>query len=381
MDQTVLNFIGAIEGKPLHTSACVCHACYKQASRNVGEENYYPRWKPKVSVLKECGVSNCTDVVYRHTTIATLDQVERVLQVNVSCKETESTPLCKTHYMSVYSSLHAPRLCDSCKSKPKRGEQHYRHCPSPDIINSFLSVVGNEVPMNKLQATSIICLNCYKLFNSVRARYHHTKAVIEEISTAAEINLTAQITTLLTQIDNIKSKETITEEEYFEMTCCYIIQDIATALSRNEAMLLPVIYRKFCELAHKEAATYHQNPIETPSIIWFISKLHHYLGEDVVMECKHRKFGTLLYHKNCDLVSALSRALGQQKVVRHEYPIPPTPVPEHNPTPTEKQIEAVALHMNTKLHEQSKVIAREFTEPECYEKMSILTIMKNMTYY
>ena len=36
-----------------------------------------------------------------------------------------------------------------------------------------------------------------------------------------------------------------------------------------------------------------------------------YLDYAYVMICKHDKYGTLLYHKQCDLVKALSATLGK----------------------------------------------------------------------
>lgn len=47
MDQAVYNLVCAVEECTLSTTTCVCHACYKQAARNVGKENYKVRWRPK----------------------------------------------------------------------------------------------------------------------------------------------------------------------------------------------------------------------------------------------------------------------------------------------------------------------------------------------
>ena len=162
MDQMVYNLICGVEGNPLSNTACMCHACYKQASRNVGEENYHPRWKPKESVKEECAVLRCTEVVHRRTNIASTTHMEQILESKISSSKHEDILLCQTHYMSVYTSLHAPHPCDSCKCKPKRGEQHARHCPSPDIINSYLHVMGNELSTSTLHLSSIICHHCYR---------------------------------------------------------------------------------------------------------------------------------------------------------------------------------------------------------------------------
>ena len=34
---------------------CICHACYKQASTNVNNPTFQPRWKPKQALPKQGG--------------------------------------------------------------------------------------------------------------------------------------------------------------------------------------------------------------------------------------------------------------------------------------------------------------------------------------
>lgn len=130
MDQNVYQFICNIE-LVLDKDACICHACYKQATRNVGNNSYHPRWRLKTSKSKtHCGVEKCSQDVYRNTKIASPTQIETILQEKLSAflvTDTVNTPLCQMHYNKVYSYLHAPVECDSCKSKSKRREQYSRH--------------------------------------------------------------------------------------------------------------------------------------------------------------------------------------------------------------------------------------------------------------
>ena len=379
MDQKVYNFISEIEDQTLSTTACICHACYKQASRNVGNENYHPRWKPKTHVNAYCGVTNCILEVHRHTNMATLADMEKILGTKISKGGDDSVPLCQKHYMTVYAALHAPHPCHSCNSKPRRGEEYFRHCPSPDIINSYLKNMSSE--SCTLVESSIICNRCYQFFNSIITHFHHTKSIIQEIHSTAGIDLETVMATISSQIDTINSKANISREEYYDLIFCYTAQNIAKKLTRNEAMLLPTIYRSFFESAALKTSCYPYLNLTTsdiPSTLWFISRLHHYLGEDIVMECKHKRIGTMIYHKNCDLSSALSHALGQQKTANKHEPDSTTIVNtvEHN-VPTKQDIETVALYLNTKLHEQSRKLVQEFREPENYTKMSISNILKN----
>ena len=103
-------------------------------------------------------------------------------------------------------------------------------------------------------------------------------------------------------------------DNLFELSFCRTAKNIVTALSRHEAMLLPVAYRQFSQLVHLTS----EHNCELPSMRWFVSRIHHYFGDTIVLECKHRRFGTIIYHKNCDIVRALSFALGQQQWVRED---------------------------------------------------------------
>ena len=56
---------------------CICHACYKQASTNVINPTFQPRWKPKQALPKAiCSVDTCDETVYRNTNMASREQIE-----------------------------------------------------------------------------------------------------------------------------------------------------------------------------------------------------------------------------------------------------------------------------------------------------------------
>ena len=102
MDQSVYEFIYDIEKGSIGKDVCICHACYKQAARNVGNNSYHPRWRPKITIAKDhCGVEKCNQEVYRHTSITSPTQIQTILQENVSTfsiTNTVTTPLCQAHY-------------------------------------------------------------------------------------------------------------------------------------------------------------------------------------------------------------------------------------------------------------------------------------------
>ncbi len=56
--------------------ACICHACYKQASRNKNNPNFHPRWEEKPPTTVICGILTCTKGDYRHSNIASRQEIE-----------------------------------------------------------------------------------------------------------------------------------------------------------------------------------------------------------------------------------------------------------------------------------------------------------------
>ena len=52
-----------------------------------------------------------------------------------------------------------------------------RHCPSPDLINEYLSAISNEP--STLTSVSTICLSCYK--SAKETCRHETDLVVEDL--------------------------------------------------------------------------------------------------------------------------------------------------------------------------------------------------------
>ena len=96
-------------------------------------------------------------------------------------------------------------------------------------------------------------------------------------------------------------------------------------MATNQVLLLPDLYRKFKDALSSESNSYPQLLVitdEFPSTQWFISRLNHYFGDSIVFECRHRHTGTLVFHKNCDLIMALSSVLGQKRIAEKKAQCP-----------------------------------------------------------
>ena len=192
-----------------------------------------------------CGILNCSEEVY----IATPSSIEDILGkklVAFSVAHNTSTPLCQEHYMCVYTSLQSLPNCECCNSKCS--EQYSRHCPSPDIINPYLNQVTNEA--SHLTKSSIVCNLCYQFFSRIiNQRQQH--------SDTGTIGMAEVQANLVKQIDTIKRKDgEITLTDYTELIFCQSAQQLAKSMVKNEATLLPVIYKAFCESAMEKVGLY-----------------------------------------------------------------------------------------------------------------------------
>ena len=166
MDSELQAFINTIRDSTSVASECICYACVKQIARNRTNPAFKPRWLPK-AVDKRCCVSLCKNT-WRTNTTTPIDQLEEILcekVVAMSVNESATTVgLCKEHYNIMYSKWRITQKCTSCGANGKRGEKFNRHCPAPDVISLHLNSIIDE---QKSLTTDIVCLPCYKYFQSV----------------------------------------------------------------------------------------------------------------------------------------------------------------------------------------------------------------------
>ena len=293
------------ENTIINRNACICLACVKQIKRNAACNNtsFHPRWRPKPTMKTPiCTVENCTKTVYRNTNLAATDEVELLLGQRVTAQpEGElSLGLCQEHYQKLYAQLHPPVVCDSCGARAKMGEEFTRHCPAPESINSHMESVISE-PCH-LSHASIICYTCYKYFNGVLKEQQEVEVL--NIEKAIE-----RISGKMRSVHSLKQPG-----EYYELVLCKAALKLAEAMKNDEVVLLPAIYREFRDEV-KKGLTQMPHLVSLsrsiPGTRWVLTRLYHYFGKSLQVQCKHRKYGSLLFHQNCDLVKAISTALGK----------------------------------------------------------------------
>ena len=129
---------------------CLCLPCVKQIQRNYNKTKYIPRWLPKAECEKRCSIESCKALVESTTSQMTVNELEDIYHERVctftmsACATKQSIGLCKKHYNKMYSILNQKTPCNSCGAQPRKGkgEVFSRHCPSPDLINEYLSAIS-----------------------------------------------------------------------------------------------------------------------------------------------------------------------------------------------------------------------------------------------
>ena len=113
----------------------------------------------------------------------------------------------------------------------------------------------------------------------------------------------------------------IEKEDFYELMMCLCAKTLGSKMKADEAMLLPTLYHTFIELVSSEAPNFPsiQPMVENsiPGKRWVLSKLNSYFGYMLTVTCKVDCYGTLLFHKNCDLLKALSAALANDTRKSH----------------------------------------------------------------
>ena len=312
-------FLCELEGESIEKTACICYACDKQIQRNMKNENFMPRWRErKNEVVKRCGIANCKGEASKVTQMTTKDKIEHTLNNKVVLFTTDGAvvhvPLCQMHYNNVYTHIHTPTTCDSCGGKARKGEKINRHCPNPEIVNSALNTVSTDT--SSLTKDSIICNACYQHF---KVMFRNTLEGRDMVPRMSAQEKDQGIDSILKQLDAVQvsvytRRESVTMGEYLEYIVCLIGKFVAGKMKNDEAILLPNLYRDFMHELQAHKAYFPQVnacEIDTPSCRWFLSHLHGYFENVLEVQCRHKHYGTLLYHKHCDLIHALSLALGR----------------------------------------------------------------------
>ncbi len=360
-------------------TACICLPCAKQLKRLVTNPTLRPRWFPKATKLpQKCGAEKCTNMVHKSTNLVSVDELERLLGVRVVAFDAglgqPSVGLCQSHYQKMFFQVHQRRPCESCGVKPRKGEQFTRHCPSPQAINHYLNHITTE--SSTLNKSSLICYACYKHFNCILREIQSTEEPVLENTD----NIDSAAANIAAEMERIQSLSPMAAREYFDLIMCEIAMKVFHAMRSHEALLLPVVHRDFVHRVRERWTQHFEGEggvpeDEIPSTRWLLAQLHFFLGDLLQVKCKHRRYGSVLFYRDCDLIKALSTALGKSQD-HQKSPQPVSSIPEPS---LDRQVDSVASYLNEKVHTQAKALVSEFQgSPSKYTTLNLAAFQQSL---
>ena len=344
-----------VQNLPL--DALVCDACTKFVKRNIGKADVVPRWLPKErKPSQSCMVSNCKQNALSTTSITTYSIASQYLELD-ECSRVDTTDkslaLCNAHYQKLYRELEFPAPCATCGVHTRYGKNHVRRCPDPAIITSYLQTITGF--SGTLTTDSRVCKACYE-FHSQILRHHHENPSLESVKS----NLQVSISTF-----ESCDKQAVTEEQYLDWLVQKVALTLARLLEKDEAVLLPELHTKFCHMLKSNASHFSISIVDNPpTTTWLLSSISIHFQSTLGVVCKHRKYGTLLYKRDGDLLKALSKALGNATGIAREAAAQLGLSAEKSDknTDSEDDLEKACLALNKKVHSQAKLMIQTYND-------------------
>ena len=344
---------------------CICYRCCLYVARTKDSDSFRPSWR-KGSEQRNCCVQGCKKPWRSNTTTTELETLEEILQEKVISMHVDgaitSIGLCKDHYNKMYSKVHAyePDICASCNTRSRRGEKFNRHCPEPDVINNYINCISSE--QLQLTADSILCYPCYKYFIQITKNKSSQK----------------QVDTIESCIRNLEgtiaSLEVCDTDDYLELTMCKVTKQLAEELKKNEAVLLSTVYRDYTSELKSNISTHPKAHLtdDLPSRRWVLSRLHTHFGDAIEVHCRHKRYGSIIFARGCDLVHAVSSVLGKLHHQHISEPGEAVQVPTVNSECMEEKVNIVANHLNKLIHDQSKQLIDTYKDkPDMYPMFNL----------
>ena len=186
--------------------------------------------------------------------------------------------------------------CQTCCAVLRK--QNARPCPDPETIQTYLEeTTGYEGTLNDGDK---LCFTCYK-------SHLHILKHSQRKSTDADLDEVIKVTKRnMIHVSDVKSADDAINRA-MHMTVVHV----AEALVRQEGLLLPDVYNYFLE--EMNACAIVDTSSENKQVLtarWVLSNLTSSLQHHLSYVCKVRKYGTLLYRTNGDVLVALTTHIG-----------------------------------------------------------------------
>ena len=294
----------------------------------------------------ECAVTECESTIGIHyTTKMSVDDIRLTIQ---SKGETlpdvvpRLTPLCNTHYHMAYKTLTTTQAnCKTCGCSLRRSPR--KTCPDPELVlRQLRENTGYE---STLTADDAICYRCY------RSHLHIVKQQ-RTVSTLLDLQeLASDLAQSMPTANDLPTIDSVVEWALNEVTL-----HVAKEFLHHRVLLLKSAHDLFCQtlkgtcdlvkVEHSEA-TVTQRAL--------LSHLTNTLQHHIRYNCKVKKYGTLLYRVEDDIVPFLTRILWKQILEQTSWHDSST----NDKTEPETECMEAIEHLNNKVHEQTRRFIKE----------------------
>ena len=294
----------------LSGNSCICYTFFKRCERN----KTYLLKKCITKSHKRCDIQSCKHHWHSNSHRTSVTDIEHILEERIRGFQVDEDStiigLCRDHYNKLYTMSRATPVCASCGTKQKGSTIINRRCPESDTINSYLQEIS--AGDHKVTSDDYICLTCYKYFRDILTKTQ--QAQVHPIQKRIDHHSLAKVKSCIATQINTNGQQNLNLNEYFELSACFTAQHIADYLENDQVMLFPDIYNGFKERVSTKSLTY--TCIDTvqdkdmPSKRWLLARLHNFFDNMLMVECRHRRHGSLVYLEGCDHLTVISSLLG-----------------------------------------------------------------------
>ena len=292
-------------------NAVVCQPCRRDVTRVLANTSYVPRWRKgrEPTSARACCVMDCTDNVFASLHKAS-EQVQSAFEAGElrSCEREipVPTPLCKHHYHRVYKYIAPTQThCVTCGISLKHSKS--KVCPKPAVIEQFLK--ENTDFEYHIRDQDRVCYVCYR-------SHLITLQQSDNLLFSSDEDLQELIATLSDQVPLTGTVKVTTIQEATEAAMKRVVITVGKGLLDRNVFLLPSIHDLFCIYTSEILEIYHLkgDPAKLVTSRSVLSHLKVSLQNHIAYSCKTRKYGTLLYRPQTDLLTALAQTYAMLKL-------------------------------------------------------------------
>ncbi len=280
----------------------ICRPCRDDISRLLRNPEHQPRWKKQGNT--SCCLPGCSEPVFAHSRVASGDQLHSIAHT-IGCSPLSvqnipiPAPLCKVHYHLIYNVLQPTQInCPTCGLDLRKST--VRSCPDPQRFQQYLA--ENTGFEGELTEGAKVCFTCYK------SQLHMLKGA-KLVSTDGDLlDLISALKTSLPPIEKVGSVSDVINRAMAQASI-----HVAEILLQQEAILLPAVHTYFSARSTESMNAANLQFVggvkEHVTTRWVLSNLVVSLGHHLSYACRIRKYGTLLYRTDGDILNSLTVSL------------------------------------------------------------------------